>query len=305
MDFLKSVEVFVRVVDAGNLSRAARSLRRSLPAVSRQIDALERELGRTLLVRTTRRVHPTEAGLAFVAHARRLLREAEEARTSVAEGGPLRGTVVVSASVTLGLVHVVPHLASFAKKHPELSVELRLEDRAVDFLAEGVDVAVRAGLPLADSADLVPHVLATTPQWIVAAPSFAKKRVKSPRDLEPLPAVLGVTSGDGAVLELRRGDERASVRVRGPVRATSPIARREAAIAGVGFAMMPASIAADALEDGRLVRLLSEWEGPTVTILAVHRVEARTLPRVRTFVEHLVQTVGRAPRARAARASRA
>lgn len=290
---MRQVEAFVKVVDTGSLTRAAKALRRSLPAISRQIDALEADLGRALFVRTTRRVVPTDAGRAFEPHARRLLFEAERARESVAGGRTLSGTVVVSASITLGMARVVPYLPLFAEAQPRIVVELRLEDRAVDFLADGVDVALRAGLPLPDSADVVAHRLATFPLWLVASAEWvarhgAPKRVEA---LARLPAIHGSSQGETHTLTLRRGDEETRVELRAAFRATAPLARFEAARRGLGFASVPSFLAAEAVERGEMVRLLPEHSLRDIGVFALHRVEARDVGRVRAFVAHLGATV--------------
>src|SRR5687767_11766775 len=144
MDLLAQMETFVRVVDGKSLSAAARAQRLSLPAVSRQLRALEAELGATLIVRSTRRLHVTDAGRQWYAHCVRILRELEDARAAVGGERGVRGTLLVSASFTFGSVVIVPLLARLAQRHPQLIVDLRLEDHLVDLVAEGVDVAVRA-----------------------------------------------------------------------------------------------------------------------------------------------------------------
>src|SRR5689334_14331452 len=142
MDLLAHMDVFVRIVDAGSLSGAARSARLSLPAVSRQLTALERQLGTQLIVRSTRRLSVTEAGHRFYGHARTALREAEEAMTAARAARSVSGRLAVSAPFTFGLHHVIPRLETLSARHPGLTVDLHMEDSVVDLVARGIDVAV-------------------------------------------------------------------------------------------------------------------------------------------------------------------
>src|SRR6476469_1159041 len=137
MDLLDQMATFVRVVEGKSLSAAARAQRLSLPAVSRQLRALEEELGATLVVRSTRRLHVTDAGRAWYEQSLRVLRQVEEARASVRGTGAVQGTLVVSASLTFGSMIIVPRLAKLAEKHPELTIDLRLEDQLIDLVGEG------------------------------------------------------------------------------------------------------------------------------------------------------------------------
>jgi DNA-binding transcriptional LysR family regulator len=154
MDLVEQMQTYVRIVDAGSLSSAARGRRLSLAAVSRQLDALERDLGTTLVVRTTRRLQITPAGRRWYEHCQRLLRQLEVARGDVAEDGELRGTLAISAPITLGASYVVPRLAALAHAHPKLEIDLRLQDHVIDLVGEGVDLAARGGVEPPDSASL-------------------------------------------------------------------------------------------------------------------------------------------------------
>src|SRR5690349_10781260 len=131
MDLLTQMATFVRVVDGKSLSSAARAQRLSLPAVSRQLRALETDLGTSLIVRSTRRLHVTDAGQRWYAHCVRVLREIDEARAEVRSTKHVHGTLVVSASLTFGTVVIVPQLARLARAHPHLVIDLRLEDQLV------------------------------------------------------------------------------------------------------------------------------------------------------------------------------
>jgi DNA-binding transcriptional LysR family regulator len=151
MDRLAALDLFVRVVDTGSFSTVARQQGIGQPAVSKAVVQLEEWLGVGLLLRSTRRVVPTEAGRTFYERAKRAIEEADEAVLAARmSANGLSGKLRVSASVCFGRIHIVPRLARFLAEHPDLDIELILDDRSIDLVEEGIDVALRMG-PLADS----------------------------------------------------------------------------------------------------------------------------------------------------------
>src|SRR5215470_1968467 len=150
---------FVRIVEAGSLSAAARSLRLSLPAVSRQLTALEDELGARLLVRSTRRMSLTDAGRRWYEGSSRILREVDETRAQIESPSDVHGHLVISSGISIGLGLVVPSLSRVAERYPRLSIELRLEDRLTDLVGDAVDVAIRGGTAPPDSTAYIAHSL--------------------------------------------------------------------------------------------------------------------------------------------------
>ena len=290
MDLLAQMATFVRIVDLGNLSAAARAARLSLPAVSRQLRALEDDLGASLVVRTTRRLKVTEEGRQWYAHCARILGDVAAARAAIG-GGDVHGTLTVSVPVSLGLSQVVPRLAALQRGRPGLAIDLRLEDHFVDFVADGVDVIVRGGAPPPDSATVIAHPLLRFPRVAVASPAYLRRR-GAPRD----PAALAghdclVQLGANAPLRtwhLRRGDDERAVDVAGRLRATAPLALREAARAGLGIALLGDWLVADDLARGTLRRVLPAWASPPITAWAIYRVEARSSPRVRAFLDGML-----------------
>jgi DNA-binding transcriptional LysR family regulator len=295
MDQLAQMATFVRIVDGHSLSAAARSQRLSLPAVSRQLRALEAGLGASLIVRSTRRLHVTDAGRRWYAHCVRILRELEEARATVSDDRSVRGTVLVSASFTFGMTVIVPLLARLAERHPHLTVDLRLEDRLVDLVAEGVDVAVRAG-SRPDSTAFVAHPLFAMPRVLVASPRWLRAHgaPREPSQLVRHPCLVQITpAGVQIRWQLRRDrgrDEPAdeqTVDVRGPVRSNTPSALRQLALDGAGIAFLPDWLVADDLARGRLRRVLPDWSSAPIMSWAIHRAEQRGVPRIRAFIEAL------------------
>ena len=290
MDLLDHMTTFVRIVEAGSLSAAARGLRRSLPAVSRQLQALEAELGAPLLVRSTRRMSLTDAGRRWHAESVRWLREVDAVRAELRDPHEVRGSLVVSASVSLGLGLLVPRLPALAARHPELVVELRLEDRAVDIVAEGVDLAIRAGLAPPDSTAYVAHPLTTFPRVLVASPAYlaARGTPRTPEHLEPHAGLVQLSAaGTTVAWRLSRGEDTREVAVVERLRANTPIALVELARAGLGVALLPDWMVHPGLTTKQLVRVLPEWQGPPAAAWAVHRVEQRGSARIRAFIEAL------------------
>jgi DNA-binding transcriptional LysR family regulator len=287
VNLLAQMASFVRIVDLGSLSAAARAQKLSLPAISRQLGELERELGVPLVLRSTRRLSVTTNGQLWYEHCVRILRELDEARQSVACTG-VRGPLVVSAGVTIGSRLILPRLPDLHRAHPELVVELRLEDSLVDLLAEGVDVAVRGGVRPPDSSAIVAVPVLAFERVVVASRAYLKKH-KAPADparLASHDALLQVTSGAPVgTWRLRRGDEEPQpVAVRGPFRSTAPLALREAAIAGMGVALLPEWLVRDDLAEGRLQRVLPAWRSDPVTVWGMYRVEQRRSPRIQAFL---------------------
>lgn len=290
MDLLDQMATFVRVVDGKSLSAAARARRLSLPAVSRQLRALESDLGAVLVVRSTRNLRVTEAGQRWYDHCVRVLRDIDEARASVRETRGVQGNLVVSASLTFGSQIIVPRLRPLVDRHPRLTIDLRLEDALVDLVGEGVDVAVRAGSPPPDSTAFFAQPLFAMHRVLVASPGWLRKHgtPRSPRELGRCDCLVQVTPA-GTVVRwtLLRGAEQATPDVRGRVRTNAPSALRDLALDGAGIAYLPDWVVEAALSDGRLRRVLPGWVSPPIWAWAVHRTELRGAPKLRAFVEAL------------------
>lgn len=286
MDRLAAMSAFVRVVDTGSFSAAARQLRLGQPAVSRIVAALERDLDVRLLSRTTRRLQPTEAGLSYYEHARRALDAADEAEQAArGAGAGLSGRLRVSAAVTFTRLEIVPHLAEFMGRHPALEIELILDDRNVDLVGEGVDMALRMGR-LADSA-AVARRLATGRRVVVASPAFAARHgpFTHPEDLRRAPAIILALSGSGQELHFRRGDEPATVVLEGRIRTTAPEAAREAVLADMGYAVGSIWAVRPELASGAMVELLPDWSLPSMDLWALFPTGRRPSAKARAFAD--------------------
>ncbi|MET0795375.1 MAG: LysR family transcriptional regulator [Polyangiaceae bacterium] len=288
------MRTFVSVVEGKSLSAAARARRLSLPAVSRQLRALETELGASLIVRSTRRLHVTDAGQQWYERCRRVMREIEDGRDAArASKGSVQGRLVVSASLTFGAIVIVPRLTQLAERHPALVVDLRLEDQLIDLVAEGVDIAVRAGSAPPDSTAFVAHPILTMDRVLVASPRWLRKHgtPRDPAQLAERDCLIQITpAGITIPWSLRQqGSDPAqparSVEVRGRLHSNAPMVLRDLAVDGAGIAYLPDWLVSDALERGTLRRILPKWSSAPINAWLIHRAELRGAPRVRAFLD--------------------
>jgi len=209
MDRLREMEIFVRVVETGSFSAGARDLQMGQPAVSKTIAGLETRLGVRLLVRSTRQLSPTEAGMAFYERALRAMAEVNEADAAAqGAGAGLEGRLRISLPVTFGRLHVVPKLASFLDAHPKLRLELVMDDRVVDLVSESIDAALRLGV-LTDSA-LTARRLAQADRLVVASSAYLARRgvPGTPADLLEHDGVIYGQSSGGAGMDFPARDFR-------------------------------------------------------------------------------------------------
>jgi DNA-binding transcriptional LysR family regulator len=294
MDDLTRIATFVRVVEAGSLTLAARDLGVSLSVVSRRIKALEEDLGATLLLRTTRRLRVPDAGRAYYDRAVHVLRELEVARSEVQGEAGVRGHLTVSAAVTWGLLRLVPELKALRKAHPELVVELRLEDRVVDLVAEGIDVALRAGtLPdspvlVAQEVDRYARVLAASPDYLArrGRPNGLPELADGSHDcLVHVPASTGMASwtlySNGETREERTIAPHASVL------SNNVQALWDAARDGLGIALLPEWMARVESPDGALERVLPDLSAEPIAVSALYHRATRSGARITAFLAFL------------------
>lgn len=281
MDRLDELAIFVRIVEEGSLARAAARLRRSPPAVTRALAALEDRIGVRLVDRTTRRLAPTEAGRAFYDKARSLTAGYEAATAGVREA-PVRGLLRITAPVQFGRRHMAPIVARFLDAQSGVEVELMLNDRNIDLIDEGIDVALRIGA-LADSslsARLVGHVRRL---W-VASPAYLERRgvPRAPGELVEHEAILGTVRANR---EWSFAGLRTAPRLMGRLRVDDVETRLRAAREGRGVAQLLSYQVADELASGRLVRLLQDWEAQSLPVHLVTKGRAHRAPKIDAFVE--------------------
>ena len=291
MDTLTRMRAFIDVVEAEGFSAAARKIGRSKALLSKYVRELEDELGALLLNRTTRQFSLTEAGHTYYKRASEIVREIDSLADTVRESsGDVRGRIKLSAPRTLGDAPIGQSLIDFAVQYPEIVLEIHLDDRFVDLVEEGFDLAIR--ISRLENSSLIARRLAPFSVQVCASPELIAKRGKPtrPQDLAHLPCVID-TNGRWLSNWPFLGDdgETISVSVSGPIEVNSPLASRAAALAGLGFAILPDFIAAPEIEAGKLVPLLTDrmLTGGGIFAVYPHR---RYLPaKVRVFVDFLVQ----------------
>lgn len=293
---LDDLLVFAAVAETEGFSAAARRLGVSKSMVSAAVARLEARLGVRLLQRTTRRLSLTEAGLAALPHvqqARTAAQDAEEAVVSLLVSP--RGQLKVSAPMSFGVLHVAPALGAFASRYPEVEVELVLDDRVVDLVGGGFDLAIRIGA-LADSS-LVASPIGCSRNVLVAHADYLARAgtPTEPSALAAHAALVYSLSATGATWTLARGGRSETVKVRGPLKANSSTALREAALQGLGITSLPLFVAGADLAEGRLQHVLPDWSLPEVGIHLVTAARGRQPRKVTAFGEFLRAWIGAPP----------
>ena len=294
MDRLQAMQTFVRVVETGSFSAAARDLRIGQPAVSKVVATLEARLGVRLLIRSTRRLQPTEAGQAFHVRACRVLDDADEAETAARGiGTGLEGRLRVCAPVTFARLHVAPHLGSFLMTHPKLKLELVMDDRNVDLLEENIDVALRLGT-LKDSA-LTARKLSQTERLVVASPRYLKQHgvPVTPADLAAHEAIVYSQAVRGEEWRFRKETAESTVHVHSRLAFTAAEGVREAVIAGLGLAIVSRWMMVPELAAGTIVPILTDWTLPPVDLWAVFPSGRLPSAKARAFVLWFEECVSR------------
>jgi DNA-binding transcriptional LysR family regulator len=286
MDRLREMEMFVRVVEAGSFSAAARDLNMGQPAVSKTIASLEDRLGVRLLTRSTRKLSLTEAGTAFYERAVRAIGEADEAEAAAqGAGAGLEGRLRVSAPVTFSRLHLVPQLGSFLDAHPKVQLELLMDDRVVDLVAENIDVALRMGV-LTDSA-LRARKLGQAERLVIASPSYLARRgvPRTPADLLEHDGVIYGQSSGGQEWLFRRGASETSVYLRTRLKLSAAEGVREAVLAGQGFAIASRWMFTPELKSGEVVSILEEWTLPPMDLWVIYPSGRLTSAKARAFIK--------------------
>ena len=288
MDLLGKMATFVRVLEAGSFSAAAKQLRISSAAVSRQIAMLESEVGVGLLLRSTRRMNVTPEGRLYYERCLRVLREVEEAQL-VGRQKKVEGLLQITAPVTFGLLRVVPEMLPFMAKHPGLRVDLRLEDRLLDLALEGVDVAIRVGSTPLQSTEVIAHELFSFRRVVVASRDYLKRKgePKTPESLAKHDC-LTYPAGDLADHWTLSSPEReARARLNVIFRCTAIHAVADLCAQGAGVALLPDWLVANGTKQRPLKRILDSWTTELVRVHAIHRRAHRGAQRVRALVDHL------------------
>ena len=294
MDRLAAMQTFVKVIETGSFSAAARQLRLGQPSISKTVAQLEERLGLPLLLRSSRRLSATEAGQIFYDHAKVTIAQAEEAELAArGAGAGLTGRLRVSAGVTFARLKIVPKLGSFLARHPKLEIELILDDRNVDLVGEGIDVALRLGV-LTDSA-LAARKIAVVGRRVVGTPAyFARAGVpETPADLSTHEAIIYSQRGGGSAWTFAKDGAEQSVVLSGRIRSTAVEAVREAVLADLGLAVASDAMLGAELESGAVREVLADWRLPSIDVWAVFPTGRRASAKARAFASFVEQELAR------------
>jgi LysR family transcriptional regulator, regulator for bpeEF and oprC len=285
IDRLSLWQTYVRVIETGSFSAVAKELGTLQPRVSKQIAALEAQLGVRLLRRSTRKLSMTQEGERLYAEARRIVQEVGELESQLKGGGEPLGTLRVACPPVFARIKLLPHAAAFLDQYPQLGLEFSVHDHFVDLVEDGIDVAIRIG-EIAGS-DLHGRRIGTARRICVGAPRYLQKHgtPNTPADLHAHHCIIYTLLATGATWPF----DRMPVKVSGRVRGNSPEVVLTMAINGLGIAMAPAFLFTEALAAGELREILKSWTVPGLPIYALY-LARRYLPgRIRLFVDHLAR----------------
>lgn len=291
---LNRLAYFVAVVDAGSFTRAAEYLGITKAVVSQQVAKLEEEVGTTLLMRTTRRLQPTEAGRMFHLRCVLVLREAEDALGELAQARTEpKGLLRITAPYDYGTSVVVPLVTAFTARYADCKVELSLSDKMIDLVADNMDIAIRVGW-LADSSMQARRIGAFR-QYLVGTPQLASKvaELNEPDDLPSLPFVANNALKVPLEWTFTRSDgvEAQTVRFQADIAINTTPGVMEAVLQGGGLSVLPDFLAAADLATGRLIHVLPDWTLPSGGIYTVYPAARFRPPKVSAFVDMLIAAV--------------
>ncbi|KPH09627.1 DNA-binding transcriptional LysR family regulator [Rhizobium leguminosarum] len=292
---IEGIAAFVAVVEAGSVSEAARRLRLSKSVVSERLAELEKSLGGVLLHRTTRKLTLTEDGAVFLERAGRIVREIDEAATDMAERrGTLSGPIRIAAPVTFGRMHLGPALYPFLADHPDIELTLDIDDRRVDAASDGYDAIIRNG-PIADSR-LVAWKLALSRRLLCASPDYLARQ-GMPSSLDDLNSHRGIFYTNRGVADWRFQTPEGAVVVRAQLALgiNNGDMLRDAAIAGLGIALLPSFIAGPAIREGRLAEIDVGHRPEAEFIYMAHPGGRNPSAKLRAIADHLKKSFGDPP----------
>ncbi len=298
MDRIGDLNLFLRVLDLGSISAAARSLDLSVAVASQRLKRLERSLGVRLLHRTTRQLRPTPEGVALAEQGRSLVEDLEVLTSTLSNTAKgVAGTLRVTLPATFGRQYISPLLPEFLGRHPRLRLHVDLSDQMRDLVGDGLDLAIRIGT-LQDS-ELVATRLASNRRLLCASPEYLRRHgvPQKPEDLQKHECLLMAVSRDASDTWHLRGPDGSEVAVRVQSRLKSNLGEviREAAIGGLGISLHSTWHVCEDLRAGRLKQVLPEYQLPESAIYAVMPERRMVLPRVRAFVDFITQHLGEVP----------
>ena len=290
MDRLIALQVFHRVAERGSFAEAGRSLGLSPAAISKNIAELEAHVGARLIHRTTRRMALTEEGRLYLEHVTRALDALADADRALCpiKASP-RGLLKVSAPMTFTLTQISSAIPAFLERYPELQLDLHLDDRRVDIVREGFDLAIRGSDRLEDSS-LIARPLTAMSHVLCAAPGYFEKhgRPRTPADLKGLDSIRFSLSGHSDVWEFEQDGRMERIAVNARYSVSSSLAVRDALRAGFGISLIPRPYVEEDLRTGRLQAALEDWSTVKTTLYAVYPSRQHMAPKLRALLDFLV-----------------
>jgi len=294
MDKFESMRAFTHVVTAGGFAAAAREMGLSRSAVNKLVINLEDHLGVQLLHRTTRQVTPTATGLSFYERCLTILEDLQEAELAATQmQSEVRGSLRINAPMSFGIRHLAPALAEFLAPYPDLQVELALSDRFIDPIEEGFDITVRIAHP-PTSTSLIVHELMPVRRVLCAAPSYLEAQgwPQHPQDLRHHSCLHYGYLATGNQWILRGPSGQHQVTVRGTLCSNNGEVLRQAALQGLGIALLPTFIVGDDLQQDALHSLLTDYSAPAIAMSVIYPVNRHLSTKVQLFIEFLQARFG-------------
>jgi DNA-binding transcriptional LysR family regulator len=288
MDRMAMMETYVAVFETGSFSGGARRMRVGQPAASKSIAQLEEKLGVRLLLRSTRGLTPTEAGQRYYERAKRSIEEADEAEFAAkGAGANLSGKLKISAAVTFARLHIVPAMKGFLEMHPDLVIEIVLDDRNIDLLEAGVDVALRMGA-LDDSA-MTARKISECRRVVLGTPAYFSHAgiPTQPMDLLDHQAIVYEQRGGGSMWTFKRAGEEVVVAVSGRIALNAAEGVRSAVLSDMGLAIASEWMFVPELQSGAVQEVLGDWSLPTIELWAVYPAGRMASMKARAFVKFI------------------
>ena len=288
MDKLNAISVFCKVIETQSFTQAANQQNISVAMASKLVSQLEEHLKTRLLQRTTRKIVPTEAGMLYYQRCQAILLDLSEADSSISNmTTSLQGNLLISVPRDFGLLYISPNLPKFIELHPNLHVEIEFEDKRVDLVAEGYDLALRIGY-MQDSS-LVARKISSSPMHFVASPSYLESRGTplTPDDLEYHQGLLYKSSLNQVHWQSTKANQIQRYKIQSKVVSNNGMALLEMTKAGLGISNAPDFFVKDALASGDLVEILSEYKQKPLDIYVVYPNRRHLPAKVRAFIEFL------------------
>lgn len=296
MDIIVGMRTFVTVVEAGSFTAAAARLDMSTALVSKYIGQLEQRLGSRLLNRTTRSLALTEIGKAYFERCRQVIDDFDELEAAVQNKRSIAsGKLIVTAPVTFGEMYLTSAIAEFLEQQPAITIDLRLTDRFVSLVDEGVDIAIRIA-ELEDSA-LIARRIAPARIIICATPSYIEQHgaPDKPDDLEHHSCIIDTNFRNGALWPFVENAKQTAIKVNGRFSVNSATAVREMLLKGSGLGLIPTYAVGDDIAQGRLVPVLEEFEATNLGIYAIYAHNRYLAAKVRVFIDFMANRFGTSP----------